>query len=516
MAARTPGLQPRSAYHAYWGQYQYRDIDASNSFAGRTADVGADNLPNSTNNILNATEFAKLEAGDTAATVDASSPVTGTEFGLWTCIRPGTFGVGNAVWVRMDQGAGITTIRDAHRIVVGITGADAVDPATNALLNLDPYIAGYSADFIDVGDGAALALALATATAISGQGTSVDLRIVSGDIDFSLTGVAALPLSIPQNCRVLGAGKNLTEITGLNATGADQQIFVLEDNATLEGVTLISKIPTGPAAPSSGGIIRSNRDFSVRDVHIIVEDSANRSTRKGIEGSSFEVTASQAYIERVSIQFDGALVNSEGVSLQDYGYSTIRDVDCADMYQAVHLISASVPNVGNRLSNISGQGLHRSGIIVESQNASITTQLTLSDSAFTFKPDATTLLQCVLEAQSLNTSMIKQVNLSGVHAEWPSNNSTVPTRAFADLQAEDTSSMQGVSFLGCGIVSGSLLNFTEPTNGVIITNASAVVDAIRGGDLLCDFAGSAPLAAADIVLQTGSALWEHAHPKGLA
>lgn len=515
MAARTPGLQPRSAYHAYWGQYQYRAIDASNSFAGRTADIGADNLPNSTNNVLNATEFAKLEAGDTAATVDASSPVTGTEFGLWTCIRPGTLTGGDAVWVRMDQGAGITTIRDAHRIVVGITGADAVTPATNALLNLDPYIAGYSADFIDVGDGAAFALALAAATTITAQGTSVDLRIVSGAIDFSLTGAVALPLGVPTNCRVLGAGKNLTEITGLNALGADQRIFLLAQDASVEGLTLISKTPVGAAAASTGGIITSNRDFSVRDVHIIIEDSVNRSTRKGIEGSSFEVTASKAYIERVSIQFDGARVNSEGVSLQDYGYSTLRDVDCADMYQAVHLLSVSVPNVGNRLSNLSGQRLHRSGIIVESQNASLMTQLTVADSAFSFKPDATTLQQCVFEGRSLNTSMIKQVNLSGIHVEWPAN-SIVAARAFAILDAEDTSSMQGLSFLGCGIVSGSLLNFTEPTNGVIITNASAVADAIRGGDLLCDFAGSGPLTAPDIILQTGSALWEHAHPKGLA
>ena len=217
----------------------------------------------------------------------------------------------------------------------------------------------------------------------------------------------------------------------------------------------------------------------------------------------------------MSVQFDGAQVNSEGVSLQDYGYSTLRDIDCADMYRAVHLISSLVPTVGNHISGISGQRLHRSGLIVESQNASIMTQLTLSDSAFTFKPDATTVRQCALEMQSLNTSMIKQVNLSGVHAEWPAN-SVVVTRAFSALQAEDTSSLQGVSFLGCGIVSGSLLNFTEPTQGVIIENASAITDAIRGGDLLCDFAGSAPLAASDIVFQTGTALWEHAHPKGLA
>ena len=143
------------------------------------------------------------------------------------------------------------------------------------------------------------------------------------------------------------------------------------------------------------------------------------------------------------------------------------------------------------------------------------TQLTIANSAFTFKPDATTVQQCVFEVESQGTSAIKQVNLSGVHTEWPSN-SSVATRAFAVLQAQDTTSMQGISFLGCGIVSGSLLNFTEPTQGVIIANASSITDAVRGGDLLCDFAGSGPLSTPDIISQTGSVLWEHAHPKGLA
>lgn len=75
MAVRTPGLQPRSEYHAYWGVYPSR--------------VG---LPNGTGNILNTVQFV-LEAGDTAY-------VTGS--GMYVCGGAGTAGGGDAAWLRVD------------------------------------------------------------------------------------------------------------------------------------------------------------------------------------------------------------------------------------------------------------------------------------------------------------------------------------------------------------------------------------------------------------------------------
>ena len=73
MATRTPGLQARSQYGSYWGQY-----------------ANAAALPNASGNPLANPYFAQLEAGDTAL-------VTGV--GTFTCTNPGTLGGGDAVWI---------------------------------------------------------------------------------------------------------------------------------------------------------------------------------------------------------------------------------------------------------------------------------------------------------------------------------------------------------------------------------------------------------------------------------
>mgnify|MGYP001271522396 CR=1 FL=1 len=71
MSLRTPGLQLRSRFHAYWGDFE---------------DPAGD-LPNQANNPLPAALFA-LERGDVAV-------ASGTRY---TCVSPGTPGGGDAVW----------------------------------------------------------------------------------------------------------------------------------------------------------------------------------------------------------------------------------------------------------------------------------------------------------------------------------------------------------------------------------------------------------------------------------
>lgn len=105
MATHTPGLQQRSQYHAYWGNYVWNNVGTLPSFGGRTAGAGSQGLPNAPGNIISAVEHAKLEAGDTASTRSFSVPL-GVEYGLWTCIFPGTSGGGDAVWVRCDSTLG--------------------------------------------------------------------------------------------------------------------------------------------------------------------------------------------------------------------------------------------------------------------------------------------------------------------------------------------------------------------------------------------------------------------------
>lgn len=261
MAARTPGLQPRSQYHSYWGRYTWDNTGVLPSFAGRTADPGSQRLPNAPLNIISATEWAKLEAGDIAATASFSVP-TGSEYGLFTCIFPGSSGGGDAVWVRCDNISSATqTVRDAHVIVVAqedyltaLAGVTSPPLATNSLnLSATGDVVGVTCDYLDPGDGSELDLALAAALA---GGIAVDIRLRPCDIVLT-GGVTPAFLTVPAGCRLIGAGMFISNITGTDGTGTVvQNVLTVQDGASVEDLSVFSPAPVVAPAASPVGVIQ--------------------------------------------------------------------------------------------------------------------------------------------------------------------------------------------------------------------------------------------------------------------
>ena len=251
MSARTPGLQPRSQYHSYWGQFVW-------NAAG--SDAGAANLPNDTANPLPNPEFSKLETGDIASTTDGA---VDANIGLWVCYDVGTVSGSDAKWRRLDNNAVITqTIRDAHVIVVGQTGAagplDTVfapgTPPPASRLNLDANgdVLAVTVDFLDVGDGVELALALAVPVAAGGA--NIDIRLRPCNISL---GVAVAPLAVPANTRLIGAGRLSSKITGRDGTGATTQcVFTLASNASIEDLQIASPKPVAAPGGAEEGVVQ--------------------------------------------------------------------------------------------------------------------------------------------------------------------------------------------------------------------------------------------------------------------
>lgn len=217
MAVRTPGLQARSQYHAYWGVY--------------TAHT---DLPNASGNAIDDPEFSRLENGDVAYVDDDDT--------RYVCIDPGTANGGDAVWRAFAVGT--DTIRDAHDIVVGFTESPYDDDATDA-------------DFLDPGDGSELRAALSEA---SSRGYPLDVRLRNGRLTIP---EGAGVITVPSNVRLIGAGaqgditttsNSGTLITG-PSSGGDQQIFELESGATLEEIHVFSPSPTGSTSGVNESVV---------------------------------------------------------------------------------------------------------------------------------------------------------------------------------------------------------------------------------------------------------------------
>lgn len=299
----VPAFNPGDVQsHAYWGQYTYNASVAPNSIQGRSGSAGSKMLPNEALNPLGAPEFEKLRTGDIASTAfdvgvaggtAPSSLVQAQAQGLFVCIYPGTVGGGNAVWVRMDEATPVTqTIRDAHVIVVAQQGyltalaGVAIPPlATNSLnLGATGDQLGVTCDYLDTGNGAELDLALAAALA---GGIPVDVRLRPCDI--TLTGGATpAVLTVPSNCRLIGAGKDLSTITGTTGVAAAvQNVFAAQAGATIEDLSVISPAPTAAPGASGLGVINCEEGVQVRRCSVSLELSTTVDRNGARAGISF-------------------------------------------------------------------------------------------------------------------------------------------------------------------------------------------------------------------------------------
>lgn len=263
MANRTPGLQPRNQYHRNWGNWT----------TWTSLSVG--DLPNQTLNVLSGPEYTKLEAGDLAY-------VTTTNPGVYYCVSPGTDGGGDAQWAQLQAGAStVQTIRDAHQLVVAQDGGGFVVSTPTSPANS----VGISCDYLDAGDGLQLEAALAaSSTLVTAFGTGCDVRVRPCNIVLDVANLAAVPLVIPANVRLIGAGGRHGQaslITGGDGTGAtSQRMFALSGNSSLENFHLISP-PAAiiPAAEPGEGVVSAFQNALVRGCFIEVQGNgaANRS-----------------------------------------------------------------------------------------------------------------------------------------------------------------------------------------------------------------------------------------------
>lgn len=267
MSARTPGLQTRSQFHSYWGQYFY------NVGAGVWAN-GSNLLPGAPGNPLTAVEFAKIEVGDIASTTDGAI----ANRGLFVCVDTPT--AATVEWRRMDDASSVVqTIRDAHVIVVGQTGilaglAGAGSPPLPANgLNLGGVgdVAGITCDYLDTGDGAQLQLALAAALA---AGIGVDVRLRPMLITLTPATVGTDGLDISDNCRLIGAGRHSSSITGTDGTGGvTQTVATLRSFATIEDLTCVSQQPAAAPGGAQLGVVEAQASAKVLRCNINLEVS---------------------------------------------------------------------------------------------------------------------------------------------------------------------------------------------------------------------------------------------------
>lgn len=273
MASKTPALQPRSAYHRNWGNYADPTL-----------------LPNASGAPLPNPEFSKLEAGDLAY-------VTTTNPGVYYCQATGGPNNGLANWVLLASAA-TTTIRDAHEIVVVQDGG--------------PYVgtAGINGDVVDPGSGDGIRTALTNADALVASGyAGVDVRVRPCTISVLPT---AAPLQINASVRLIGAGREQSEITGNFQTATTQTIARMEDGASLEGFRLITPAPD--SSPGAGlGVVEvlgQTGNVQIRHCDFVMQTGVN--DRNGTNSFIYCETGDRVVID--DCYFDGVdLLDSQGI-----------------------------------------------------------------------------------------------------------------------------------------------------------------------------------------------------------
>jgi|GEM_PF-2842507 len=228
MALRSP-----VAFHNFWG--------------ATFANAGV--LPNTAGFVIAAP--LNLEAGDFAYVTGDST--------FYVCTSQGTPGGGDAVWVALATGPVADADRFAPKYLVGGPSDSAA-----ALLNVN----GFSY-YPDPGDGSGIELALQAALAAPG-----DVYIRPGAFD--LTGVSSLPLVVPADVRVVGAG-NTTVLQHSFAAGSGT-VFQLGAGAELRDMK-IEVTDTGDG--SGNGVVEATgigRAYCERVEVTLIRDPASTST----------------------------------------------------------------------------------------------------------------------------------------------------------------------------------------------------------------------------------------------
>lgn len=155
-------------------------------------------------------------------------------------------------------------IRDAHVIVVAqdewlLDLSDVGDPPMPANnLNLEAAVGdqlSITCDYLDPGDGSELQLALAAALA---GGVPIDIRLRPCNLQLTSATVGAAGLSVPAGCRLIGAGQNISVVSGTDGTGTSTQTVVtLGANAQVEDLAILSPAPTVKPAITTRAVIES-------------------------------------------------------------------------------------------------------------------------------------------------------------------------------------------------------------------------------------------------------------------
>lgn len=521
MARRTPGLQARSQVHGYWGQFQYDDSVPPATHLGRTGDVGSAQLPN-VSVALSATEFAKLEIGDWAATTDA---VTGANIGFWTCVFPGTVGVGGAVWARTDNASlAVQTIRDAHMVVVARQPGLAPSPfsgsaANDTLLNW-PQVAGVAADFIDTGSGTELALGIAAANAMSLNGVRADVRLRAG-IWGSPSPILA-PFTLADGVRISGAG---TEATTVVFQGAG---FVLSNKGSLRDMTVVS---LADAAATVAGVISTigEGDFSVMQAEVVFEGAAadrgacnvgviSAPSTTAIRGS--RITLSDV---RVSAAASHAAQANRLVGVLVEGHTlggSLSNISIERTDIGVYVSSNNgIVSSGYKLQDIDGRNLSYVGAAIRAANVTPMEGISLTNFNFQFDGPATVDDQFIgVEITSSGLATMTQVHVTAGTVQFGANG-LANNRMFGRVvhAGSGGEGVTGIGFTNCG-VSGTF-PLQAPTQGIILV--SNCPTPMYGGALLCDFGGRYALALADAIFvdpastnPASASYWEYAHNKG--
>jgi len=201
MAIRTPGLQVRSQYHAYWGQY-----------ATTTA------LPNGSGAPLPAADF-DLEAGDTAY-------VTGAPAGLYECISAGTPGGGDAVWAGVGIGPWSSVL-----YVDGVRGNDTTGQRGNMSL---PFLTPQAAlNAMQTGD----VVTLAPQTFVLNAPLTVPAAVSYGSCYGYLGATFGRANSFSDGMRTVLVANGIAEQWNLSATGAGVGLSAFTIGAMLLGPT---------------------------------------------------------------------------------------------------------------------------------------------------------------------------------------------------------------------------------------------------------------------------------------